>query len=817
MKKIIMAIVIFTMFMVNTMASTFKGGDVIDGMYVVKINEEGEKTYKKAQFIVNEKGDYVYCLEPFVMVKSGASYTKYESKFATHLGISELTWERVGLLAYYGYGYQGHTDPKWYYITQMAIWKKIDPASEFYFTDTFEGEINEELYQSEMKDLETLIKRHYVTPNFAHNTLYIGDTIVLTDVQGVISTFKTNNGVINGNTLTVELTGENNYVTLSREQTSKPIIYIGENSQNILEGAYDFAVRTTYNFKAVERKGSITIKKLGEGELLSNVLINLYDENKNFIESVRTNSEGIGSFTNLSMGTYYIEEMEVDNRYILDSSLKEIILTKDNTNQTIELTNYLKRGNITITKYGEDELLSNVSLSLYDEDKNFIMEAITNNEGIALFTDIPLGTYFIKETYVSDNYILDDTYHEVVLEENKDIFLELTNYLKRGNLKIKKYGEENSNNIFEIELINLSNVQFNLYNEEKEFITSLITNEDGELVFTNLVYGTYYLKEIVVDSKYNLDDSYYQVILNKEEVLKEFTNYLKKGGVTIKKYGESTPLSNVKYTLYDKDMNFLQEKETNEDGLIIFDNLPFNTYYIQETYVDHKYILDSNVYEVVLDSSKELTFEFTNYLKKGNINIKKTGEVLNINNNFLEYNLTNLSNIEFNLYNQDKVLVGSVLTNEDGLASFKDIILGTYFLQEVATLDNYILDNTYYEINLEEDKDIFFELVNYLKKGSLVIKKYDKNTNEVIANTKFQVLLEGKVIYEGITNEDGVLRLDNLPYGSYVLKEIEPSEGYILNEEDTSIYLEDSEYEVVIYNVPDTGLSYQIILYKKED
>lgn len=817
MKKIIMAIMVFIMFMVNTMASTFKGGDVIDDMYVVKINEKGEKTYKKAQFIVNEKGDYVYCLEPFVMVKNGASYTKYESKFAKHLGISELTWERVGLLAYYGYGYLSHTDPKWYYITQMAIWQKIDPASEFYFTDTFEGEINEELYKDEMQELETLIKRHYVTPNFAYGTLYIGDTIVLTDRQGVISSFETNNGVINENTLTIELTGENNRVTLERKQTSKPIIYIGENSQNILEGAYDFEVRTSYNFKAVERRGSITIKKLGEGEVLSNVLINMYDENKNFIKSVRTNNEGIGIFEDLPMGTYYTQEMEVDNRYILDSSLKEVILNKDNVNQTIELTNYLKRGKITITKYGEEELLSNVHLSLYDENKNFIMETITNSEGIAEFNDIPLGTYFIKETSVSDNYILDDTYHEVILEENKDVSLKLTNYLKRGNIKVKKYGEVSADNSLTIELTSLSNVQFNLYNEEKEFITSLITNEDGELIFTNLVYGTYYLKEIVVDNKYVLDDSYYEVSLNKEELFIELTNYLKKGSITIKKYGETIPLSNVKYTLYDKDMNFLQEKETNEDGLIIFDNLPFNTYFIKETYVDSKYILDNNVYEVVLNKEESITLKLTNYLKKGNINIKKSGEVLNINNNFLEYNLINLSNIKFNLYNQDKVLIGSTLTNEDGLASFKDMPLGTYFLQEVATLDNYILDNTYYEITLKENEDITFELVNYLKKGSLVIKKYDKNTNEVIANTKFQVLFDGTVIYEGLTNEDGILRLDNLPYGSYLLKELEPSDGYILNEEDTSVYLDTSEYEVVIYNIPDTGLSYQIILYKKED
>lgn len=810
-----MAIIIFTMFMANTMASTFKGGDVIEGMYIVKINQEGEKTYKKAQFIVNEKGEYVYCLEPFVMVKNDATYTKYESKFASHLGISELTWERVGLLAFYGYGYQGHTDAKWYYITQMLIWQKIDPASSFYFTDTFEGEINETLYQSEMQELENLMKRHYLTPSFTFEELYIGDTVVLTDTSGVINTFKTNNGVIKDNTLILELKEKYTPVVLERKQTSKPIIYVGENSQNILEGAYDCYMRSSYNFEAVERKGSITIKKLGEGELLSNVLINLYDENKNFIKGLRTNQEGIVTFGNLSMGTYYIEEMEVDNRYILDNSLKKLTLTKDNMNEKLNLTNYLKRGKITIKKYGEGKLLSNVHLSLYDSNKNFYMETITNSEGIAEFNNIPLGTYFIKETYVDNKYILDNTYHEVILEENKDISLELTNYLKRGNITIKKYGEENGN-VLNIELINLSNVQFNLYNEQKEFITSLITNKDGELIFSNLVYGTYYLKEIVVDNKYILDDTYHEIILNKDNITLELTNYLKKGSIIIKKYGENNPLSNVKYTLYNKDNNFLQEKETNEDGIIVFDNLPFGTYYIKETYVDNKYIIDNKLYEVVINK-EEITFELINYLKKGNINIKKLGENLKLSNNLINYELINLSNIKFNLYNKDKEYISSSITNEDGIARFDDIKVGTYYLKEESSLDGYILDNTYYELVVNENEDVYFELINYLKKGSLVIKKYDKETNEVIANTKFQVLLEDKVIYEGLTNEDGVLRLDNLPYGNYILKEIKASEGYVLDDSNTDIYLDNSEYEVIIYNVPDTGLSYQIILYKKED
>ena len=47
-----------------------------------------------------------------------------------------LNGERISLLAYYGYGYEGHSDQKWYAITQVMIWRTTNPESDIYFTDT---------------------------------------------------------------------------------------------------------------------------------------------------------------------------------------------------------------------------------------------------------------------------------------------------------------------------------------------------------------------------------------------------------------------------------------------------------------------------------------------------------------------------------------------------------------------------------------------------------------------------------------------------------------------------------------------------------
>ena len=166
MKKITLFItIILSIFLLGNNlvhAEGFYEGEYINNIWMVRKNSK-RLIYQTARFLKRSSDNqFAYCVEPFTIINAQQGYTEIDPNT-----ISPNTWERVSLLAYYGYGYGNHTDPKWYPITQIMIWKAIDPSSDFYFTDSLNGNrIN--IFQAEMAEIESLIQRYYTQPSFAN-------------------------------------------------------------------------------------------------------------------------------------------------------------------------------------------------------------------------------------------------------------------------------------------------------------------------------------------------------------------------------------------------------------------------------------------------------------------------------------------------------------------------------------------------------------------------------------------------------------------------------------------------------------------------
>lgn len=442
-KKLIFIFLLLFSFIIEIKAYSFKSGDLIDGVYVLKIDESGVKEYKKGRFIIDDDGNYVYCLEPFVRIKKGETYNEYETDFAKKLGISEELWQKVNLINYYGYEYKddthNHTDPKWYYITQMLIWQNVSPNSRFYFTDTFEGEINSSLYVNEIKEIYDLVNNHFVIPEFDIPDVFINDTITIIDKNGVLNKFKSNDVKINGNLLTIKINNEDNSFTLTKSSNTKGYIYVSDNSQNILKGKMDIPVRASYNIKGKYITGNIKLKKYGEffnqGDYkknpLANITFTIYDENNNLLKEETTNEYGELTFTNLHPGKYFIKETNTNDNYILDDKMYEVNLSVNENNRVIdvflELENYLKKGNLIIKKTDFD---NNTPIKdtkfIIMKDKEVIYEGLTNEEGILELDNLPFGKYIVKEIKASTGYIINE--EEIDVSIDTDVkYIEIKN------------------------------------------------------------------------------------------------------------------------------------------------------------------------------------------------------------------------------------------------------------------------------------------------------------------------------------------------------------------------------------------------------
>ena len=523
MNKKVWLLVFMFMLVIDVKALSFKGGDVIKNVFVLKVKENGEKEYKKGQFIIDSEGDYVYCLEPFVKVNNNSSYNKYTNDFAKYLGLSDELWEKINLISYYGYQYKddthNHMDPKWYYITQMLIWQNVSHKARFYFTDTFKGNANSTLFVNEIKEIYNLVNNHYKIPEFDVPDTYIGDTLSIIDRNGVLKNFVGSKNVkINGNILTIKISDLSNKFTLKKGTNNKAFIFVSSDSQNVLKGKMDVPVIANYDIKGLELKGNIKIKKYGEvidGDKISleGVIFALFDENKNYIKEATTDKDGKAIFNNLSKGKYFIKEVSNDKKFVLDDNYYEANLNVNENNRIIdiflELENKLKKGDLKIKKIDFDTKTPIKDTEfIITKDEKIIYQGKTNADGIIELNNLVYGIYKIKEVIASNGYLLNEMIYEVKIDdENKDVYIEIENELKKGKLVIRKLDSSNGNVI--------SNVEFVIM-KDKEVIYEGVTNEYGEIEIDNLPLGIYIIKEVRASNGYILNEDEIEVSLDSE-------------------------------------------------------------------------------------------------------------------------------------------------------------------------------------------------------------------------------------------------------------------------------------------------------------
>ena len=204
-------------------------------------------------------------------------------------------------------------------------------------------------------------------------------------------------------------------------------------------------------------------------------------------------------------------------------------------------------------------------------------------------------------------------------------------------------------------------------------------------------------------------------------------------------------------------------------------------YYLVEVETGGMYVLDSTKHEIELkevDNNTPIVYESVskmNYLKKGDLEFSKVDLSTD----------EPLPNTLIEVYTENDELIFSGRTDENGKVIIKDLVVGKYYILEKEAPEGYTLNEEKMIFEILENGEVVKSTMKDKKiTGSLDFTKLDFSTDETLPNTLIQIFNENdELVFEGRTDENGKITIDELTYGRYYILEKEAPEGYELNTE----------------------------------
>lgn len=550
-----------------------------------------------------------------------------------------------------------------------------------------------------------------------------------------------------------------------------------------------------------ESKGSVLIKKIDAitREPLSDVSFMVTESDG----SVVGNSNG--QYTTDSAGTILIEGIDPDTTlvvkeiraregYVLDDT-PQSIKVKSGETVTLEFRNY-PEGTLHIIKKDAftKEPISGVEFLITTSNGT----AVGNNNGryttdssgsIVIPNLEPETTVIIKETKAKAGYILDDTPQQAVIKSNDVAIVEFLNQ-PLGSLQIVKKDSATREP--------LEGVQFMVTKTNGAVVgngTGLFTTDaDGSIIINGLEPEmTVIIKEVRAKDGYLLDDTPRQATIKSNEVTTvEFLNQ-PLGGLRIVKLDSVTrkPLEGVEFRVTYDDGSYVPDEggklssngiyRTDKNGEILISDI-VGTLVVTETKTIPGYVIDEETRSqtVVVNANDLQTLTFYNR-PSGGLQIIKSDEDSG----------ARISGVKFEVRKINGEILGTYTTDRNGVISIPNAENGWYTITELKAADGYELDTTPVNACVKDGETTTVEITNQ-RMASIMIHKVDAATGDGIYGVKFVIYDSGKnPIMEVTTDQDGYAWVnEELTPGKYYIRELEAADGYILDEQYKTVYVE---------------------------
>ena len=444
------------------------------------------------------------------------------------------------------------------------------------------------------------------------------------------------------------------------------------------------------------------------------------------VDTVTTNEDGKAKSKELYLGKYTVVETKAPNGMVINKEKHSVELTYAGqdvavTETATSFVNERQKVKISLEKVleqnetfgiGKNDKIKNISFGLYAKEDivsssgtvipaDGLIEIITLDEnGTATAnTDLPFGSYYIKEIATDEHYILSDTQYPFTFEyagqdtETVEIKVNdgkpIENKLIYGSVFGKKIDENGE--ALGGALIGIFKADETEYTKEHAIMTAT-SEKDGSFSFAKVPYGKWIVREIEAPEGFVLDDTSYEVNIgeNEQVIEVEITDEYIYGNIELTKVDADYPDNKLTGATFDvyKDVNgdgklddgdeLIGNLEETATGIYEMKEILYGKYLVQETKAPEGFVLDKGVYSVFIEKD-ETTYKvenkagvgFINEAMKGSLKIKKTSSDGNVEG--FTFRVTGVNGYD-----------STFTTDKNGEISIDGLRIGEYTVSEVS-------------------------------------------------------------------------------------------------------------------------------------
>lgn len=514
----------------------------------------------------------------------------------------------------------------------------------------------------------------------------------------------------------------------------------------------------------------------------------LYKTNTKVAE-LTTDKNANASIENLYLGKYFLKEIKASNGYTLDTTEYDFELTYESQNKKIVTKSVAVKERVISQAFqiikissdetGETDLLRGVEFTVKSQKdidkygswenapiaKNYKGQEtailVTDEKGYAVSERLPYGTYVVRETKTPvDKYAVEDFKVVITRDSAEPQTWRIFNDKSFNSVLqiVKQDAETDKNILVKGATFKIKNVDTGKYfgywewNPLPHYVNTWTTDETGKIMTGDVLeVGNYQLEEVESPYGYLISSTPVSFRISSNTAYETLPN-------------NKTPVITV------------VQKDTSVKG------------------------------QVIVEKKGEVLVDFTDgkfvYEEKGLANAKY--EI------FAREDIYDPSNDGSILYKKG-IVVDTIITDETGIATSKELPLGEYSVKEIEAPYGFILSDEIKNISLKyKDKNtaIVFDnasFINERQKVEIIVNKKDKDDDKALEGAKFSlyakenitnyknevIVKANELIETAISDENGKANFkSDIPLTDFIIKETKSPKGYVLDEETIEVNTE---------------------------